>query len=73
MRVATQVHPGMNADDISRPPAAPPITLTPFPASANVKSRLRLLSNWWPIRAGHALSPTVDVPLAQAQRCSRCS
>ncbi|KAJ8590831.1 hypothetical protein M405DRAFT_141410 [Rhizopogon salebrosus TDB-379] len=76
MHVTTQVHLGMNADDISQPPAAPPITPTPAAASANVKSSLRLLSNWWPIHASHAPPPIVDVPLAQgkrAQRCSRCS
>ncbi|KAJ8582032.1 hypothetical protein M405DRAFT_831347, partial [Rhizopogon salebrosus TDB-379] len=67
MHVTTQVHPGMNADDIPRPPAAPPVTLTPAAASANVKSSLRLLSNWWPIRAGHAPPPIVDVPLTQGK------
>ncbi|KAJ8581607.1 hypothetical protein M405DRAFT_611465 [Rhizopogon salebrosus TDB-379] len=50
----------------SRPHAAAPIILTPA-APSTVRSSQRHLSNWWPIRASHALPPIVDVPLAHGK------
>jgi hypothetical protein len=51
-----------------RTPAA--ITQSPTAPSSIVRPRRRL-SNWWPIRTGHALPPIVDVPLTRGdQVCS---
>ncbi|OAX35336.1 WD40 repeat-like protein [Rhizopogon vinicolor AM-OR11-026] len=48
-------------------PRIPPLTITPppGPVSTTVRSRILHVSNWWPMHAGHAHPPIVDVPFAQ--------
>jgi hypothetical protein len=51
----------------SRRILAPPITRFPAITSTTVRTCSVSVSTWWPIHAGHASPPTVDVHLAQSQ------
>jgi hypothetical protein len=66
MRSSVLSHDVFNTPPQSRPQTAASTILTPAPPST-VKSSLRHISNWWPVRTGHALPPIVDVPLAQGK------
>jgi hypothetical protein len=51
----------------SRRILAPPITRSPAITSTTVRTGSVSISTWWPIHAGHASSPIVDVHLAHGQ------
>ncbi|KAG1783036.1 hypothetical protein EV702DRAFT_1040813 [Suillus placidus] len=48
----------------ARPTSTPHTTQSSATAPTTFKTWLHHPSTWWPARAGHALPPIVDVPLA---------
>ncbi|KAG0703873.1 kinase-like domain-containing protein [Suillus ampliporus] len=54
----------MDPCDNHRPPPALPTVLS---SATSPKARTRRLLTWWPVRAGHAPPPIVDVALARGE------
>ncbi|KAG2343537.1 WD40 repeat-like protein [Suillus weaverae] len=61
---STQGRSDMNPGDGSRPLSTTRLSATPPTTFAD---RIYHPSSWWPVRGGHAQTPIVDVPLAQAK------
>jgi WD40 repeat protein len=62
VQATSQAHSNMYPQENAR--SIPLDTQSSATARTTFKARLHHLSTWWPARAGHALSPIVDVPLA---------
>ncbi|OAX33617.1 hypothetical protein K503DRAFT_804230 [Rhizopogon vinicolor AM-OR11-026] len=60
LEATTQGHSGVGPRE-NRTPAPPVVSSAPAPVTFKTR-----LANWWPVYAGHAAPPIVDVPLAQA-------